>query len=46
MAQTSQGEIIVQSFRGLNVERNQFIIDDTEATIATNVIVNSRGSGD
>ena len=39
MPTTKQGEIIVQDFRGINVHDNAFIIDDSEAQLATNVVV-------
>lgn len=42
MSTTSQGEIIVQDFAGQNNQDNPFIIDDTQATVASNVIVTNR----
>ncbi len=39
MPRTSSGEIIVTNFRGLNVKDNALYIDDSEAQIATNIVV-------
>lgn len=39
MPKTNSGEIIVQSFRGLNVKGNPLVIDESEAQIASNVVV-------
>ena len=41
MARTQSGEIIVNQFRGINVHDNNFNIDDSQAQIATNVIVSN-----
>lgn len=38
---TRNGEIIVQDFRGINVHDHNFNIDDSEAQIATNLVVSS-----
>lgn len=39
---TKNGEIIVNDFRGINVNDNEFNIDDSEATEATNLVVTNR----
>lgn len=39
---TRNGEIIVNDFRGINVNDNAFNIDDSEAQEATNVVVTNR----